>query len=316
MRDLGVRRLALPQRWKAYAALALAQVLVGSSVVAGKVMIAGFPVFLASALRFVLASLLMLPFLVWREGALPRVARRDWLHLLLQALTGVFLFNVFLLYGLRWASAAASGIIISTAPALIGLLSFLFLGERLGRDQGWGIALAVLGVLALNITPQSDAGSRPLLGGLLVCGAAVGEALFTVFGKVLTRRLSALAISAVLCVLGLVMFLPLAVPEALTFDFKSAPLSAWIAIAYYAVFITLLATLLWFYGVAQVPASTAAAFLGLLPISAVLLAYLLLGEPFRWSDLAGGACVVAAIWFTTRAKAVAAQTAAQGNPSS
>jgi drug/metabolite transporter (DMT)-like permease len=46
---------------------------------------------------------------------------------------------------------------------------------------------------------------------------------------------------------------------------------------------------------AEVSAGTAAVFTGVLPVSAVTLSYAVLGEPCRWSHLAGGACVLAAI---------------------
>ena len=62
----------------------------------------------------------------------------------------------------------------------------------------------------------------------------------------------------------------------------------------------MVAFLLWFEGVARVPASTAAVFTGVLPISAVALSYAVLGEPFLWSHLIGGACVVLGIVLIAR----------------
>jgi drug/metabolite transporter (DMT)-like permease len=41
-------------------------------------------------------------------------------------------------------------------------------------------------------------------------------------------------------------------------------------------------------------------FTGVLPVSAVLLSYLVLGERFLWSRLAGVACVIAAIVLVAR----------------
>jgi drug/metabolite transporter (DMT)-like permease len=66
------------------------------------------------------------------------------------------------------------------------------------------------------------------------------------------------------------------------------------------VVVTVIAFLFWARGVARVPASTAAVFTGMLPISAVTLSYLVLGEPMRVSHLVGTACVIAGIILVAR----------------
>jgi drug/metabolite transporter (DMT)-like permease len=72
------------------------------------------------------------------------------------------------------------------------------------------------------------------------------------------------------------------------------------AIGYYGVVVTVLAFLLWARGIARVPASTAAVFTGVLPVSAVTLSYLVLGERVLASHLVGAACVIAGIVLVAR----------------
>lgn len=91
-------------------------------------------------------------------------------------------------------------------------------------------------------------------------------------------------------VLGLLLFLPLALYEAVAFDFTAVSWTEWLPIFYYAIVVTVIAFILWFQGVIKVPASTAAVFTGILPVSAVLLSYLILQEPFAWSHV-WAACV-------------------------
>jgi hypothetical protein len=55
-----------------------------------------------------------------------------------------------------------------------------------------------------------------------------------------------------------------------------------------------------FVGLSRVPASTAGVFTGVLPVSAVLLSYAILGESFRWAHLAAGVCVLLANLLVTR----------------
>lgn len=87
----------------------------------GKLMIASFPVSLASGLRFAIASAILLPLLIKLEQGLPHIRKKDLLILFLQAFTGVFLFSLFLLYGLKLTSAAEGGIIMSMTPTVTGL---------------------------------------------------------------------------------------------------------------------------------------------------------------------------------------------------
>lgn len=278
--------------------------IVGSSVVVGKLVVATVPIFLIGGLRFGLASLILVPLALLRERGLPALGRRDAGVLLAQAFTGIFAFNVLLLYGLTFTSAAESGIVTSTTPAVAAALAVLLLGEPWTGRRAAGIVMAVLGLVALNLdgaAGMGERGLRPLLGNLLVLGAVVGEGLFVVCSRVLAQRLSPLTVAAGISVLGFLMFVPFAAWEAARFDVTIMDWSDWIAIAYYGVVVTVIAFLLWARGIARVPASTAAVFTGVLPISAVTLSYLVLGEPIRVAHLVGAACVVAGIVLVARA---------------
>ncbi|MDP9364662.1 MAG: DMT family transporter [Chloroflexota bacterium] len=284
----------------AYLQLAVAMTTVGSSAVVGKAMAESLPIFFASALRFALAAAILLPLLLRATGGVPRVTRRDVRPVGVQALTGVFGFSVFWLCGLRQTTAAEAGIVASTTPAAIALASFVLLGERPRRRQLTAVALAVVGVGAMTAFGESSAarGPNPPLGNLLILGAVAGEALFLVLGKRTGARLSPLAIATGVTVAGFLLFLPPAIPEAAALDLAAVPVSAWLAVAYYGLGPTVLGYLLLYRGLARVPAGSAAAFIGVVPLSAVLLAALILGEPIGWPHLVGLIGVLAAIALT------------------
>jgi drug/metabolite transporter (DMT)-like permease len=295
-------RLSMQGRVQAYIELVLAMAIAGSSVVVGKLVIATFPVFLASAVRFAIGCAILVPLLFHREGIRSATTRRDWVILFLQSLTGVVLFSIFLLYGLKFTNAAEAGIITSTTPAVVGIISFLFLKERLSAYRILGIGLAVCGVLLINVlgaAADTARGPAPLLGNLLVFGAVVGEALFTIFRKAASDTISPLRMATVVSLFGLLLFLPLGLYEATTFDFTVVGWMEWMPILYYGTAVTVVAFILWFRGVMKVPASTAAVFTGVMPVSAVLLSYLILQEPFAWSHVWGGLCVLAGLRLIT-----------------
>ncbi len=293
----------MDKRLRAYLDLSLAMMIVGSSVIAGKMLVASFPVFLGAGLRFALASLIAVPLLLYREKGLPRFSRKDWFYLFLQAFSGVFLFSVFLLNGLKFTSAAESGIITSTTPAVLGVISFLFLGERMNWNKCAGIGLSLAGILAINVLTPAGAegrGANPLLGNALVFAAVVGEALFTVFRKLISDEITPLATMTVMSVGGLILFLPFALNDLRSFSFSGVSDWDWLPAIYYGIVVTVIGFMLWFRGVAQVSAGTAAVFTGVCPLSALLFSYLLLGEKFVPAHLLGFACVLLGVLLIAR----------------
>ncbi len=282
--------------------LALAMTLVGSSVVSAKFIVEQFPIFLGLGIRQVSATLLMLVIVLLVEKTLPRMARRDHGIVLLQTVTGVVIFNVLMLAGVDRTTAAATGVITSTVPAWIALLS-LFLGERISRLTMIGIGLAVGGVLVVNVAGGDGNASQapaPLLGGVLVMGAVIGEALFTICGKALSGRVSPIANCFLVCVYGSLMFLPIALWQLPGFDFGTVTSSGWISLGWSAGPVMIGAFFLWFTGLKVVPANSAAVYTGLIPISAIACSSIFLGERIGWPLLAGMACVIAAIVLVAR----------------
>lgn len=287
----------MPIRFIPYLNLTLAMIIVGSSVVAGKLMVAELPVFLASALRFLLALLILLPILYIREGGLPRLSRRSWLTLGGQSLCGSFLFTVFLLYGLNHTGPSSAGILTATTPACMGLIAWLFLKDRPNRRTALGIALSVMGVVTINLVGSEGgvSGPDPLLGNALVLGAVVFESLFLLMRKTVNEPLSPLAASTIISLYGLVWFLPVGAYEMTTTDLATVSLTGWLTVAYYGAFVTVLAYVFWFAGITRVAASTAGVFTAVMPVSALVLSVLVLGEPVGWAQLTGCGCVLASI---------------------
>lgn len=277
-------------------------VIVGSSVVAGRIMVAELPVFLASALRFVLALAILLPMLRIREGGLPRLSRRSWLLLAGQSLCGSFLFTVCLLHGLKLTTPASAGIITATTPACMGLLAWVFLRDRPTRRTGAGMVLSVLGVLAVNAMGGEPGGiaPAPLVGNLLVVCAVVFESLFLLVRKGVPEPLTPLAASTIISLFGLVWFLPMGCVELASTDLAGVSLAGWLSVAYYGAFVTVLAYVFWFAGITRVPASTAGVFTAVMPVSALALSAILLDEPVGWPQLVGCGCVLGGIILISR----------------
>jgi len=293
----------------AYLELTIAAILIGSSIVAGKITTMHMPVFLSQAISLVIALLLLIPILLLKGKSSLRVGRKDFLFLLLQALLGMFLFRVFMLYGLRTALATEAGIVTSLTPAVVAFLSYIFLKEKLTNPIKTGIICSILGVVSIQAPGWLHPSAAPpsqasYIGILLILGAVVGESMLTILRKMTASNVSSLLGTTYVTLFSFIMFLPVALVEAKSYDFGSVSWGDIGLLFYYGIFVTALAYILWFRGVSKVTAGTAAVYTSCIPLSTVLLSYAILNEPFSWSHLVGGAFVCLGIWQVSRSDAL------------
>lgn len=285
---------------RAYFDLTMAMVIVGSMTAAGKLVLVEFPVHLSMGLRFLVATILSFVWLFVSEGKLPCVSRHTLMLLALQAFCGVYLTNALMLYGLKLTSAAAAGIITATTPAAMAMLARIFLREPVSRRMAYGVAAAVAGVMVLNLASLEEAGRAGLFGNIMMLGVVVAESGFLLIRKGIREKLSPLAATTWVSLIGLLLFLPQSVHESMSFDFAAVSFSGWLLIGYYGAFVSVAAYFFWFRGVVDVDASTAGIFTAVMPLSAIFFSSIVLGEQLGIEHLLGCCCVMAAIWCICR----------------
>lgn len=289
-----------------YLKLALTAVFWGGTFVAGRLLAGQMGPFAAAFLRFALATACLLVLARSREGGLPRLDRRGLPGVLLLGATGVFAYNALFFTGLATVTAGRAAVIVAANPIVIALGAALFFGERLTRRKAAGIILSVAGAVwvigrghPLALLAQ---GLAP--GDAAILGCVGSWAAYSLLGKKVMARISPLAAVAWSSLAGALMLLPAALAEGLAP--LSYPASAWVALAYLGVFGTVLG-FTWFYeGIRAVGPSRAGVFINLVPVSAVAIAWLLLGEPADPSLLLGGGLVLAGVWLANTAPKAAA----------
>lgn len=287
----------------AYACLALSMAMVGTSMTANKFIVGDVPVMLAGFFRFLAATVFMVGFTLLIDGKLPKLDRRTQVILAAQTFFGSFLFTVLTLYGVDMTTAMVSGIVLAATPAVVAIMSWV-LGDRLSRIAWMGVLLTIGGVLVVNLfdsASEADA-RRPVLGAILIFLAVVSEALYTMFARLIASNGSVLGITSWYSIYGTLMFLPFALASVRDISLSDIPQSAWIAMIYMGVVPGASAVLLWFYGLRHVPASIAGAFTGVMPISAVLSAWLVLNEEIAWPHVLGITLVLIGIVMVARSR--------------
>ena len=280
-----------------YFYISAAMFIVGSSVVVGKIITGDFPLFLASGLRFLVATLLLFPMGVYKR-TLFSLSRHDWYIISTMAFCGQILFTILLLLGLRYTSGINAGTLTSTTPFFMALIAFAFLGERFSAWQIFGLLVAGGWIILLGIDTFRmilEGGKISWLGNLLILAAVGSEAVFLLFAKKLEKQLSGLELTAILSLLGFLLCLPPAIIEAAGFNFQALGAVDIIAVLYFGAVYTDLAYICWFRGIAGASAAVASAFTAVMPLSAALLSTFLLQEDISALQLIALLMAVSAI---------------------
>ena len=294
----------------AYLFLALSMALVGSYVALSKPLALALPVLLLAWLRFGIGAVAMVRWLKKppHEAPVTPATRR---LLFVESLLGNVLFSICMLYGVSMTSAVSAGIILASIPAVVALLSWWWLGERISPRVAMAIACAALGLSLLSLskqelTIQSGQGleadflqNSRFWGNLLVFGAVLCEAAYAVIGKKLTGVLSPKRITALINLWGLALSTPVGLYLALRFDFGAVSWSIWALVLFYGLAASVGTVWLWMTGLQSVPAAKAGVFTVMLPISAALVGVLVLGETLGGLQLLAFAIALLGVMLAT-----------------
>jgi drug/metabolite transporter (DMT)-like permease len=253
--------------------------------------------------RFVFAVLGLLPLIVTRR---PNFSAKEWRTLLIGSLLGVPVQFLLQFRGLSMTTVSHAALMVGTMPVILALGAVVFAHERLPK-LGW-VALAGstvgAGLIALGGSHTHTA-NGPTLAGDLLTVVSVSIALFWILiNKRLMETHDHLVISAYGLLLGTAM-LAVWVP----FSWGMPPvhgvsLKVWAALIGSGLLCTATTTLLWNWGMTQVPASEAGILLNMEPLIGSLLGVFVLHERLGgWAWLGGALILVSAVVLTTRGPA-------------
>lgn len=289
--------------------LALATSTWGSAFIAGKIAIQSFEPATIAFFRFLGASVLLFPLMWYKEKDKPKPTKKDWYLFVLLGLTGIAFYNIFFFLASKHAPVIKSSLFIAANPVLIIILSALFLKEKISKNQVVGLILALVGIVFIitngdfNILLSMD--FEPI--DLILVGAVICWALYSVIGRVVLRKFSAIVSTTYAVAFGTLILLPFAVVETSIDDIMSSTLATWLAIGHMSIFVTVISFIIYYYGIQQIGAAKASIFINFMPISAVILASVFLGETLTFPHLLGALFVLSGITLSTykRAKKIA-----------
>lgn len=287
---------------KTYFLLILTTSIWGTAFIGGKFAIQDFEPMTVAFFRFFGASIILLPLLLLRKQWPKGITVRDWALFAVLGLTGIFLYNFAFFMAAKHAPVIKSSLFIAANPIVIIVLAGLFLKEVITKNQIVGLICAIIGVFYIIINGQFrlffNLGFEPIDGILLL--AVLSWALYTVIGKVVLQKYSALVSTTFACSIGSVFLFPFAFLETSWNDVLNASGLTWFWIIEMAVLVTVVSFLMWYNGVKEVGASKAALFINFMPISAVLMASTFLGEKLSIHHLIGALFIFGGVYLGTK----------------
>jgi drug/metabolite transporter (DMT)-like permease len=272
-------------------------VLWSSAFAVAKLALADCPPLLLLMARFLLAGAIILGAAVILR--MPwRLTRRDIAVFGLLGVVNNALYLGLNYMGMRGISAGLSALIVSANPVLTAVLAAFVLGERMTWRKAAGLLLGIGGV-AFIVESRITGGIDSPAGITLTVAALLSLAAGTILFKLLAPNGALWIGNGVQNLAGGLAL----VPFAFGFESIGEVVPGWrlfLALAYLAVVVSVLAFLLWFQLLTERGATAASAYHFLMPPLGVLFGWLLLGERVAWSDLLGILPVAIGIYLVTR----------------
>ncbi len=251
-------------------------------------------IFVFNAVRLAISAAVLALF-AWQERRRSRtsVGGISVSQLLVYAVMVSAAYQLLFLLGIARTTSGNTALIIATVPMWTALLARIFLGEKLRRIAWWGLSVALAGTVIVALQRSDLAtGREHLLGNFIVLGAALMWSGGTVYSRTLLAKISPVRLSAAAAALAL----PLHVLFAAGRYESSLPalrsLELWGIIIYSGVFSTGLALPMWNLGVRHAGAAHAAVIQNLIPLIAIVAAWLTRGESATAAQLFGGALIL------------------------
>lgn len=280
--------------------LILAQTMVGVNIVFSKYVLSSIPILFILTLRFALAAVILLP-LHWLTPAkkipvysyFAKLKRRDWLFILAQALTAGVLFNFLILWGLQYTDANVAGIITSALPAIIAIMSWVILGEKISGRKAVCVGFATLGLIVIACDKLIGIKVRhSFWGDALVLASLLPEATYYILSKMHVNSLPVFLISSLLNGINAIL---LAFCLAFTAwgDFSINSFNWFILIilglnsGLFYVF--------WNFGCQKVDGVMASLSTAIMPLATVIIAWMVLGEQLTKGQLLGMSMIILSI---------------------
>ena len=285
-----------PRDLRAHAALLFMVVIWAVNFSVTKVALAELHPLAFNAVRFPMAAALL--YVVLRSrGAIPLPTRAEVPRVLALGLLGNLLYQMFFIFGLDRTTAGKASLLLASTPIITALLSAALGHERV-RPRVWiGVVGTFAGILLIVLGGRSDAmaGESTLVGDVIMFCASIAWAFYTVGSRPLVERYGSLPTTAWTLWIGSIGLVIAGVGEVLRTDWSQVSGLTWGALIYAGVLSIGVAYIIWYYGVERLGNTRTSTYSNVVPVIAMLVAWLWLGEVPSATQLIGTAVILGGV---------------------
>ncbi|MBN2001664.1 DMT family transporter [candidate division KSB1 bacterium] len=270
----------------------------GGTFIAGRIISQKIDPYSAAFLRFCIAVVFL--FAVLRIMKQPLSFKKKYiLPVFLLGLTGVFCYNIFFFKGLYFINAGRAALIIATNPVFISLFSAILFKEKLTLIKILGIILSVSGAIVVITGGNFRLLSEPLgRGDIFIFICVLCWVSYSLIGKKVLEGLTPLVAVSYSTLVGVILLSVPAFSHGVVFSLSKLGPAGWAGLFYLGFFGTVLGFIWYYQGIFKIGPVKSGLYINFVPVSSILLGYLLLNETVTASLLAGAVLVIAGVFLT------------------
>lgn len=276
-----------------HAALVFVSVTFGLMHVVAKGILESLEPLQLAALRALFAT----PLLFWMAWRHDRImpSRRELPMLALLGLLGVFLNQVLFIIGLDHTTATNAAILMPSIPVFAIAVGALLRIERIGPRQLAGVALTVVGCLALLDPSRFTAARETAIGNLLILCNCLSYAMFLVLQRPILQRVPWRTVIAWSFLFGTAAIVVVAFGPLLALEPAAVPTQAWAGLGFIVIFPTFLGYALSTWAVRRSSPSLVAIYTTVQPLVAAFAAVAFLSEAIGLAEVIGFVLISAGV---------------------
>lgn len=210
------------------------------------------------------------------------------------------LYFLFEANALTFTTSSQAGIISACLPLMVAVAAWFFLSETINGKTVIGLILSISGVILLTLFQSSHTtASNPVLGNLLEVGAMASACANMILIKKLSPRYNTWSLTGMQILAGLLFFLP-GIKYIINADPSIWSMKLILMLFYLGACVSFIAFGLYNWGISKVAASRASIFINLIPVTAVLLGWLILNETLNPKQMIAAVIVISGVSISNR----------------
>lgn len=225
------------------------------------------------------------------------LTRRDRIDLFWLGLVGHWMYQLFFVGGVAKTSVSNGALIIGATPVAIATVSALLGREAIGILHWIGAAVSVAGIYFV-VGRGASFGGATLGGDLLVMISVACWTTYTLGAAHLIKRHSPLYVTGMTMAIGAVPYALLALPQIVAMNWAAVSAWTWTALVLSALLALCLSYLIWYIAVQRIGPARTSLYSNLVPIVAIGVAAIWLGEPLTPPKLTGAGLVLAGVFLS------------------